>query len=539
MNNLEQFSIVSDMEEDKEYIENFQLETDKGTKRMKEKFYETAASERNQWIEEKKSIYEEIAKGLKEEIHSRIPLRMPVDLTSEYEEKSETVHKLLDVVQLDSNSSNSFKLKICYILSSINDLTSLEELNQHIRDFIKKFREFGVTLTIDDFKYTMFTEMYMNTFFENSDYDSVKDTFEEIYFKCPDIKLQLKMNLEYLVNKYDKQLGLYVTQLRDQLFLQYNIPVGGDAVARYVNARFELGDRQATDEYYNVKLFLDGQKKIDDYLDGAPTRSKIYNSFTFSGDYASYSDDEKKLFNESMMGFYLTLSELKKFYKYEFILKNLVDFYKDKASAKGNYTAKKKEVEKEEAARVKLYGQYQKACGIGFLAKKNPEKQKSIMLQMNNHIRKLNGLYDELKELEIRYQVSNLTDSSSVYDLFLVAITSFPFLEKCFSNEDFQANTLEENVEEYLKFLYNPNNGFLRKVNGLNDYNITDIVAEKYRLLNLNVTSELVTSEAIDATFQDVQFINLIQNIERSKISLELIKNICEMSSIDATGKDN
>ena len=39
MSNLDQFPIVSEMAQDREYIENYVLETDKGTKRMKQKFY--------------------------------------------------------------------------------------------------------------------------------------------------------------------------------------------------------------------------------------------------------------------------------------------------------------------------------------------------------------------------------------------------------------------------------------------------------------------------------------------------------------------
>ncbi len=532
MSNLEQFSIVSEMNQDKEYIENYVLETDKGTKRMKEKFYLDASTERNRWIYEKKNYYQEIANGLLNEINERVPRLMPVDNTEAYDKLSLNVDRLLFVVKLASNASNSFKLNIDYVLSSINDLASLEETNEKIRLFINHFKEFGITLTIDDFKYTMFTEMYMRKFFENSDYDSVKDTFEDIYFKCPDIKLQLKMNLQYLIEKYDKQLALYVDLAKNKMYQEYTIPPTGDVVAKYVNARYELGDRISTDEYYNAKVFLDGQKKIDDYLVGSPARDRVYNSFTLSGDYNATSEEEKKLFNDAMMGFYLTLNELKKYYHYEFILKELVEFYKDKASAKTSYLAKKKEIDKEESKREGLYKQYLKACGVGFLAKNSPDKQKLVMLQMNNHIKHLKELYDELNDLEIKYQVSNLTDSASVYDLFLISLTSFPFLEKCFSGEEFAEHTLEENINEYLKFIYNPNNGFLRKVNGLNDSNITDIVAEKYKLLNINVTSDIITPETIDATFQDVQIINLIQNIERSKITLDQINNLCKMSEL-------
>ena len=175
MSNLDQFPIVSEMAQDREYIENYVLETDKGTKRMKQKFYLDACTERNRWIYEKKNYYQEIANGLLNEINERVPRLMPIDSTEEYDKLSLNVDRLLYVARLSSNSSNSFKLNLDFILAAINDLTSLEELNEKIRTFINYFKEFGIVLTIEDFKYTMFTEMYMRKFFENSDYDSVKD----------------------------------------------------------------------------------------------------------------------------------------------------------------------------------------------------------------------------------------------------------------------------------------------------------------------------------------------------------------------------
>lgn len=530
MSNLVNLPLLEEIKNDKEYVESYPMETEKGTKRMKERFYQNAARERNAWIEDKLVSYKTLERDLCDDLARRKGNLLPTDFTEDYERMKTDVGNLLYCVRLDSDTSNAFKLNIDYILSSINDLTSLEDLNQKIGMFISYFRQFGVALSLADFKYTMFTEMYMESFFSNPNYNNLKDAFERVYFKCPDIKLQLKMNLHYIVDKYDSKLSEYVVNLRNSSYANFSIT--DSAISRYVRDREELGNRIATDEYYNVMLFLEGKKKINDYLEGSTTRTKIYNTFAQNGDYASLTDDDKKVFNDSMMGFYLTLNELKKFYRYEFILKELIGYYKEKDSIKAQYTAKKKEIQTEEKNREKLYKQFLKAEGIGFLAKNDESKQKYVMLQMNGHIRKLSTLYKELNDLEIRYRVSTLNESSSIYDLFLTSLKSFAFLEKCFAREEFEDNTLEDNITEYLRFLYNPNNAFLRKVNGFADYNITEIVGDKYRLLNLNFTNEMIQADSIDMTLQDVQFINLIQNIDRSKISLHIIENLCKINDI-------
>ena len=114
-----------------------------------------------------------------------------------------------------------------------------------------------------------------------------------------------------------------------------------------------------------------------------------------------------------------------------------------------------------------------------------------------------------------------------------VALSSFSFLEKSFSSDEkFEEKSLEENVNDYFKFLYNPNNRFLRKVNALTEFDIVSIVAEKYKLLNLAVTNEMIDQDNIDATMDTVKYINLIQNIDRSHISISEINNLCKMQGI-------
>ena len=193
----------------------------------------------------------------------------------------------------------------------------------------------------------------------------------------------------------------------------------------------------------------------------------------------------------------------------------------------------KKEIDKEEGTRQGIYKEYLKSMGIGFLAKKNDEKCQNAMLKMNEQVRKLHGLYEELKDMDISYQISNLSESATLYDLFLTILKSFPFLEKSFlSNEDFQEKSLEENVEEFFRFLYNPNNDFLCKINAFADYNVTDVVAEKYKLLGLNITNEMINIDNIDSTLESIRFVNLVQNVNRSNTNFHQIDNLYKMSKI-------
>ena len=536
MSSLNEIKIMKEIEVDKNHIDNFVLDTEEGTKRTKEKFYRQAAEQRNSYVEKQKEQFELYLAKIKDEMRARFQNENPQSMEAAHQEELQKVDELLNCIFLNSTGSDSFKLKIDFVISSIQDTSTLEDINSSLKSFIDRFAEIGIALTIEDFKYTMFTERYMNTFFKTPDFQERKDVFERIFFACPDIKLQLKMNLYDIVRKYAKQLEVGCNTLKTKCFSE-NAVTSANVVDTYISARQRVGTEIAVDEYNNTQVFLSKVRKIDDYLLGSGLRDKNYDTFVAEGKtYSSLSDDDKLRYNSAMMGFYSTLNELKKYYLYEFMIKDLVERYKNKDSAKTQYTAKKKEIEKEEKNRQAIYKQYQRANGIGFLAKKSEEKANLAMLKMNEQIKKLNALYEEYNELEISNQLLKLNDSATIYDLFLISLTSFHFLEKSFAEqEDFADKTLEDNVREYFRFLYNPNNNFLRKINVFADYDIASVVAEKYRLLDLNITPEMVSPEAITTTLETVGYINLIQNVERSKITLAKISNLCKMSEIIAT----
>lgn len=538
MSKVDELPITKEINIDKNHIDNFKLETETGTKRVKEKFHKEAVNNRNNYVNRQLNIFSNYKIQLENEMVKRVKNLMPKDKSLEYEDYKKRVNSLLELVKLNCNITDSFKLKLDFIIAAINEDTSLDELNLSIKMFIDKFREFNITLTCNDFKYTMFTEMYMKDYFKSYKFNNnMNDTFESIYFKCPDIKLQLKMNLINIVSKYEKEINKFLTS-----YVEKNITESGissdNIINEYILLRDNVGKKIARDEYYNTKVFLDDKRKINDYLIGSPTRVKNYNTFT--DDYDKLDEYDKNNYNSSIMSLYLTLNELKKYYKYEFIVDDLLKRYKDRESAKSSFLSKKKEIDKEEKVREGIYKEYLKACGIGFLARKNEVKMKNAMLKMNEQITKLKTLYEEYNDLEITNNLNNLNESATIYDLFMISLTSFNFISKCFvKNDDFANKSLEENVDDYFRFIFNPNNLFLRKTNCLVEFDITNIICLKYKLLEINITDELINKDNIDSTLYTLSFINIIQNIEASNITLDTISNIYSMKKIVSINREN
>lgn len=537
MTNLDESPVIKEININKNHIDNFILDTKEGTKRVKEKFHKNAVNERNKYIHKENIKFSDYKVLIENEMVERLKKIMPIDKTNQYTSDLVKVNNLFELVKLNCNISNTFKLKLDFIISSINENTSLDELNISIKKFIDKLKEIGITLTINDFKYTMFTEQYMSSYLKNYKFNNMKEIFEDIYFNCPDIKLQLKMCLINIINIYKKKIDLYVKNYTTSLFEKNEIN-SSDVFYKYKSLRNSIGSTMAKDEYYNTKIFLDDKLKIGDYLEDSAARSKNFNTFTTN--YDLLDEYGKNSYNNATMGLYLTLNELKKYYNYEFIIEDLLKRYKEKDSAKTNFMSKKKELDKEEANRQKIYKEYLKASGIGFFAKKDNIKKKNTMLKMNEEIKKLKSLYDEYNDLEITYNLNRLSESASIYDLFMISLSSFSFIEKMFTtNENFNENDLYSNVDDYFKFIFNPNNDFLRETNALVEYNLTNIISEKYKLLDLNVTEESINKDNIDATLDILRYINLIQNISKSNISLNTIYNIYQMTKITAENRKN
>ena len=115
------------MESDKNYVDNFVLETNEGTKRLKEKFHLNASKERNSYIEKKIIDYNNSLEVIKNEMKLRFSQLMPRNRSLEYEKELDKIDAYINLVKLDLDISSSFKLNISFVLSSIQDDTSLDD----------------------------------------------------------------------------------------------------------------------------------------------------------------------------------------------------------------------------------------------------------------------------------------------------------------------------------------------------------------------------------------------------------------------------
>lgn len=543
MTNELQEKIKKEIEINENHINNFPLETETGTKKMKEKFHRKAVEERNAYIEKEIPKFKEYQKQAYKELYSYVQANTPEDKSNQYNEEQQNLEELLKILPLTNDKiSLEMKLGYAHIFYELSEEAgaSLKVINACLLDFIQKMKDAQIELTINNFNYSPFTLSYMTALLtnkgqENFD-DLMQESFKSIYWECPEIIMHLKRNLLYLVKKNYQKLKEYNHTLATKVVTEKNLTVNSIENV-YQNARNELEIKKAKDEYNNIQLFLNKNKNIDDYIEGSPLRNKSFNHLVIKETYHDLTEEEKEVFDREIINLGKHLQVLKEYYRYESIVKDLIGRFKKKEESKTKYVTKQKEIETEEKTREKLYKEYQKANGIGLFARKNETKQAEIKVKMKEQINKLDKLYQELEELEIDIKIAeNLTEGSSIYDALIASLSSYTYIEKVmiekFKDIDVDFN-LSNYVKEYLEFIYNPNADFLRKITVLLDYDIARVISEKYELLGIHLDKEEISPDSIDSEIQTVNVVTLVNNIKASNMSIDQMKLICDINKID------
>ena len=539
MSQISKVSIVQQMDIDKEHIDNFELESEKGTKKLRDKFHRNAVNERNKYVQKQKSLFNYYSKRVYYELNERVNRLMPNDSSSYFEELDKKIekHEKL-VIDMNDKLSVSVKLGIDFLIQSISDTYSLEELNKALTNFIDIFTKAGIILTVEDFSYTMFTEEYMSVFLSNIGRDDfglkVSETFQRVYFECPKIIMQIKMTLRYIVNKYQKQLEEYMRLNVERSLSAVNQGVDG-AVSMYLESKKQLFWTIEKDPYKNLKLFLDKEEVVGDYLPNAFMRDKNFNTFAMNGNYNELSDSDKLKFNTVIKEFCGVLIELKEYYRYEVILRDLISRYRDKDKHKSSFEQKSKEVLNLEKNRLKILKSYKKSFKPNIFGKINVNTPRVLKMEINEELVKLDSLYNEVYEFTIGKKMSDrLNDAATIYNLFSSALFSFNYMEKKFIQYfgDDEGFSLESEFRRYIRFLYSPYNDFLRKINGLAQYNVTSVIADKYKILGLNISVEDVSKEKLDVTKKVVDYIVKALCIDENSLDSIKLDFICRVKDI-------
>ena len=523
----------------KENIENFPLESTVGTKKMIKDFHVKAVNERNNYVISQMEMFRDCKQNILEILKKRLAEGTPKDNQKTFDKEKSKLELLEEIIKYTNGNNDSIdKLGITEIICEIDEKENVDltKVNNLLLEIFKILKEASIEVSASSFDYSMFTRIYGEKFLENmglADFQNqMKLVFESIYWECPKLITHLKLNMLYLVNRYNKELDIFCEAKRNNLL---NISkVTKDNYLENYNSTYEsFKQKLRQDSFINVNKFLNKELNINDYLLVSPIRNSSFNKFVKGKSFSDLSSEEQKDFYLQINNLNETLEELDNYYYFDTIILDVIKRYKAKETYKGIYELKSKEVSKEDKVRNNLYKEYIKASKKNLFGKSNLDKANIIKVKMNEQITKLDTLYDELNEAKINEVIAtSLNDGSTLYDIILLTNSFYIYL-KPILNINFQGIEITSLLKKYFAFTYNPGVDFMKKINIFSDYNIADIIYEKYKLLDIELNREELEKDNLKKLKISTNMIRQIYYINNGSVGIDDIKIMCDIKNLE------
>lgn len=423
--------------------------------------------------------------------------------------------KLLMVNDRNTPYEKSGLDKILYeILHFYKD--DFEGVNKDIRSAIEIFGLVGIKLQERDFCYSPYVNEYMTMFMKSDgEDDSLRECFDKLYWKCPDIIVHIGLNFKYLYYKNEKLFSKYFCNYKNdflkseslnynEVFSKYKVLVNDNNV-NYLKSEDNL-----------IKSFVSKKYNILDY-----SKDKILKYHMQLGSNSGDIDNIKKFLD--------LLVEYKNYFEYKYIIDDIKKLYKDKDKFKSSFRNKLKEIAKIEAKIIKLNKK------IGFRAKFNIYSNKidKLMIEINSNIKEVSKLYNELEIDKFKEYVSKLEDNVSLYDILLIASSYYIYLRSCIDNNfdglsDIEINDKIVNMQE---FLFSSDINVINNISIVEDRDVSLIISDRYKLLRYNITKDEIENNVL-GLIELTKKIILGSILDNCNIDYEDILFLCNVRDI-------
>ena len=442
--------------------------------------------------------------------------------TKEYIDKITALQEVRKVF----NPYNTFYEKIGFdeLIYHISNyyVFNFDSVDKIIHDFIDKFELAGIKLTERDFDYTYYVNKYMKVFLnvrENKlDSDSLNKTFEEIYWVNPDLIGHIELNFRKLIRKYSKKFEEYVKKLRKDYEKKYNIETYRDCIKKLEDAYDELAKASEEDIPFITHKALNGEFDISQYLPTNKFRQSAYSSFI--------SPDVSLEDKDTMTKICITLDKLgnnlKEYRDYLDISPMLDEFknqYEKLATVNtGNHTEMKaleNVIKKQESELEKINKKVFKR-----------DDNRSLKVDSVSKAKKLYSLYKKYDEEYIKAQVTSILNINMTISEVLDLYFSFDYFKKLTIQNVYKLTSYNDIIEKskiFDEFAMNPTNVIARGLSIFEENNIPRIIANKYKLNNIQINEEDIVGDNIDTLNSKIELIERINKIENSNVTVEQI----------------
>ncbi len=441
------------------------------------------------------------------------------------------------------NPMNSFmeKMGLDDLLYDIHNYSNFtfDEINDIIRKLIEKFRTCGIELKNNDFKYTFYVHQYMCEYLScNGDYGKLSQVFEEIYWYNPNIIEHIELNFRKLIKKHQKSFEEYISREQKTLLNKHNFKNYDEFIAALKNKYEEL--ENSTDEQLCdiVEKAKKSEIEINNYFPDSKFRVATYAGLTINE--IDYSDNESinKLL-ETLKRLRINVVEYGNYLKYIPLFNYFKEKYEKQESPETNNSALKNIDNQINTKESKLEGINSKIFGEkgGFLSRKpKPENLKNLKIESLKIAKELYDLYYQQDKLKFENKIITLKNESLLLISDVVRLYySYNFFKKETFKKVFNLETYNEIVDmcnEFDDFASNPSNIIINGINTFEETDVASIIANKYRLENINLELADLDEDSLEALKNKIDFVFRVNKIENSNLSVEKIWFIVQTDKI-------
>ena len=451
---------------------------------------------------------------------------LPKDNTKEIKKNIDILKEKLETINLLSNKDYLSKLELNKNIYDIENSSNLNNINQILNDVIVKFKLINISLTREDFKYSLTLYKYMSSYFENrqkEDFDILmKDIFDSLYWENPNLILHLSLNLRELVLKYKKQFELYIKNITEGKEF-------GIELVSYNSLKIENDSLINTNKYLAYNKFLNKELNIDDYLNESTVKKENISKFIGFDKYLNYTKEDKINFYKDIRGLNNSIIEYMYIDEFDFLINKIREVYKNKDSYKNNLSQLEKTLKSLVTSKKK---NDRKLFNIYYKLEKN-NKSNSLNnkynILFNKSNTKINEIIDAYKDYnKVLFEndvITKLNDNSTYYEALELYLNNYPYLMTIFkeNNKDLSV------YNDFINYLNNPYLIISKSILFINEIDIKEKLKEKYSLFNINFELE---ENNINNLKETLEYLKRLTYYEESNLDLKDIKLIVEINKL-------
>lgn len=370
------------------------------------------------------------------------------------------------------------------------DLSDIFETINKVNDI---FKLVNINLSSKDFNYSYYSNIFMTIYLNNQ--SSLKEKFDEIYWKCPDVITHLALNYKYLYYQNIKIFEDYYSKINvDNIISSYQ---------DFISKKDML---VASDKYLLLTDLLNGNKNIKDYDKVSSIISDLFIN---------------PLQENYYLDLYNCLIEYKRYNECLFIINDIKKIKTDLKNVSLNI--KKNIIAKEK----KLFKENKKIINSIKKAKSNKIQYYNNLI--NSDINLLKDMYEEYENTLFISKINLLKDEDTIYNILLLACSNYNYLIELTKKSGVDFNHI---YNVLLSIVYSPYNNLINNLFIKDEKDLPLIIIDKYNLYGGKLNKDMLEKENIDSLINNLRLIIDSVYVKKYNITEEKINFIKESGKL-------